>query len=68
MASFNIQIDGRPLASLWPAVMTASRSRRLSAFDAAYLELALRLALPLATIDATLSRAAATAGVPIYTP
>jgi predicted nucleic acid-binding protein len=68
MASFNVRIDDRHPALLWPDVMAGSRSRRLSTFDAAYLELALRLGLPLATIDAKLTRAAAAAGVPIFTP
>ncbi len=40
----------------------------LSVQDAAYLELALRLDLPLATTDLTLTGSAASAGVPIYTP
>jgi predicted nucleic acid-binding protein len=37
-------------------------------YHAAYLELALRLGLPLATTDATLTTAANVVGVPIYTP
>jgi len=35
-------------------------------YDAAYLELALRKGLPLATLDANLAKAATTAGVPIF--
>jgi predicted nucleic acid-binding protein len=37
----------------------------LSAYDAAYLELALRKSLPLATLDAQLDAAARQAGVPV---
>ena len=43
--------------------MNLARRYRLSAYDAAYLELALRTGLPLATLDAGLAKAAATAGV-----
>jgi predicted nucleic acid-binding protein len=39
-------------------VMTLARKHRLSVFDASYLELAQREALPLATLDADLIRAA----------
>jgi predicted nucleic acid-binding protein len=42
-----------------------ARSYRLTAYDAAYLELAIRRALPLATLDDDLRRASATAGVPL---
>jgi predicted nucleic acid-binding protein len=42
---------------------TTSQSRD---YDAAYLELALRTGLPLATLDADLAKAATTAGVPLF--
>jgi predicted nucleic acid-binding protein len=40
-----------------------ARTHHLSAYDAAYLELAIREGLPLATLDDDLRRAAARAGV-----
>ncbi|HRK38874.1 MAG TPA: type II toxin-antitoxin system VapC family toxin [Burkholderiaceae bacterium] len=45
--------------------LNLARRYRLSAYDAAYLELALRTGLPLATLDAGLVKAATTAGVQI---
>lgn len=45
--------------------LNLARRYRLSAYDAAYLELALRTGSPLATLDAGLAKAAATAGVQI---
>jgi predicted nucleic acid-binding protein len=45
------------------AVLRLARTHRLSVYDAAYLELAQREGLPLATLDADLRRAAAEAGV-----
>ena len=38
----------------------------LTTYDAAYLELALRLGVPLATLDQDLARAAREAGVPLF--
>lgn len=48
---------------LGAAVMDLARAYELSAYDAAYLELALRLGLPLATLDVRLRSAAERAGV-----
>ena len=45
------------------AVLRLARAHRLSVYDAAYLELAQREGLPLATLDADLQRAAAGEGV-----
>jgi len=48
-------------------VLDLARRHALSAYDAAYLELAIRLALPLASLDARLARAASTVGL-LYKP
>jgi predicted nucleic acid-binding protein len=42
------------------------RARALSAYDAAYLELALRRGVPLATLDGRLREAAEAEGVPLF--
>jgi len=46
--------------------LNLARRYKLSAYDAAYLELALRSGLPLSTLDADLAKAATSAGVPIF--
>lgn len=46
-------------------LLTLARRRALTAYDAAYLELALRLGLPLASLDEALVRAARAEGVVI---
>ena len=46
------------------AVMTLSRTRGLTVYDAAYLELAARRQLPLATLDRKLRNAAKAEGIP----
>ena len=45
--------------------MQLARRHRLTVYDAAYLELALRKGYPLATLDAALSIAARAEGVPL---
>lgn len=46
--------------------LNLARRYKLSAYDAAYLELALRSGLPLATLDTDLAKAATGAGVPMF--
>jgi predicted nucleic acid-binding protein len=67
-ANFRLLVDGQPPTHGWADVLPTARRYRASVPDAVYLELAARLALPLATTDARLTRAAAAAGVPIFTP
>jgi predicted nucleic acid-binding protein len=58
-----IQVDPAVGYALAADVLDLARDYALSAYDAAYLELALRLGLPLATLDAHLREAAGRAGV-----
>lgn len=46
-------------------ILGLARMHRLTLYDAAYLELALRLSAPLATLDQALARAARAAAVPL---
>ena len=52
----------RPLGS----VHRLARSHRLSAYDAAYLELAIRYGIPIATLDSPLREAARAEGVGVF--
>jgi predicted nucleic acid-binding protein len=49
-------------------VLGLARRRRLSVYDASYLELARREGIPLATLDVALSNAASTEAVPLMAP
>ena len=60
LSKLRIRIDRAPDEG---AVLRLARTRRLSVYDAAYLELAQREGLPLATLDADLRTAAAGEGV-----
>jgi predicted nucleic acid-binding protein len=46
-------------------LIALARKHRLTAYDASYLELAMRRRLPLATLDAALIAAAGAEGVPL---
>jgi predicted nucleic acid-binding protein len=50
----------------WSALAERARRHRLTAYDAAYLDLSLQLGLPLATLDGALRAAAKSAGVMIH--
>jgi predicted nucleic acid-binding protein len=60
LALLPIRIDSETEHQAWGATLRLAERHRLTMYDAAYLELALRRALPLATLNAEL-RAAATA-------
>lgn len=60
LARLRVRIDRLPDEA---AVLRLARIHRLSVYDSAYLELAQREGLPLATLDGDLRRAAASEGV-----
>jgi len=60
-----ISVDQPSTASAWHDTLALARSHRLTSYDAAYLELALRRGLPLASRDQALQAAARAEGVPL---
>jgi predicted nucleic acid-binding protein len=64
-AALPVEIDVEPAARYLPAVVALARRHRLTTYDAAYLELARRRALPLATLDARLAEACRAADVAV---
>lgn len=58
-----VAIEHRPPTWLCQQILPLTRAYRLSAYDAAYLELARREGLPLATLDGDLQTAARAHGV-----
>ncbi len=62
----DIATDPATSAQACSDTLHIARRYRLSSYDAAYLELALRAALPIATLDEDLLRAAGLAGVPRF--
>jgi predicted nucleic acid-binding protein len=66
LGTFPVTVDDETIARAWNDTLNLARAQNLSAYDAAYLELALRRGLPLATLDAKLKTAAGATGVPLY--
>ena len=60
-----IVVDGDTAARAFTRVLDLAREERLTAYDASYLELAMRLGLPLASKDADLCDAAERLGVSV---
>jgi predicted nucleic acid-binding protein len=58
LAQLPIQVDSQTDQQAWSATLRLAERHRLTLYDAAYLELALRRNLPLATLDEDLRRAA----------
>ena len=63
LAAAPILCDPETYTRTWAETLQLARRYGLSAYDASYLELALRLKLPLATLDANLLKAAQKTGV-----
>jgi predicted nucleic acid-binding protein len=66
LGRLSLVIDDETNSRAWSDTLALARGHKLSAYDAAYLELAIRLRLPLATLDAPLKAAAAEIGVSLY--
>ena len=67
LAALPIAIDTDTPFRAFDPMLGLARTYRLTAYDAAYLDLAMRLGLPLATLDGDLEKAATANGVSIYT-
>lgn len=59
----DIEVDAATFAHALSDTLQLARRYKLSAYDASYLELALRSGIPLATLDEDLQKAARKAGV-----
>ena len=58
-----IEVEPVSVSRVWGPVLTLAHQHGLSVYDATYLELALRMRLPLATLDRALATAAQNTGV-----
>jgi len=65
-SKLKLQLDQPADSGRLSAIVTLGRRYMLSGYDAAYLELALRLGLPLATRDKALAQAAEKAGATLF--
>jgi predicted nucleic acid-binding protein len=65
LALMPVAIDPETGIQAWSTTLDLSTRYSLTVYDAAYLELAMRRGLPLATLDRVLRAAAAASGVPL---
>ena len=68
LSRLHITTDDETNARAWGDTIALARGHRLSVYDAAYLELAIRRSLPLATLDEPLKAAAVAVGISLYDP
>lgn len=65
---FEVAMDDAPGDAVRLGTITLSRRWTLSAYDAAYLELSLRLGADLATLDEKLTKGALSEGLTVHSP
>ena len=68
LAQLPFVVDSETEERAWSDTINLARRYKLTVYDAAYLELALREGIPLATLDKKLETAARAVGVVIYQP
>ncbi len=68
LTSLTICIDDAPVMADLPRLHDLAARHQLTSYDAAYLDLAMRTGLPLATLDDALRRAAAAENVKLVEP
>lgn len=68
LESLPITVDDETSSHAFSDTRHLARTYQLSAYDAAYLELAIRRGLPLACLDGKLKAAATAAGVSLFAP
>jgi predicted nucleic acid-binding protein len=65
LASWDVTVDPHTDSRAWNDTLSLADRFRLTLYDAAYVELALRRALPLATLDRDLREAAGSVGLEV---
>lgn len=60
-----VEMDEAAVEEAWNATPLLAQKHKLSSYDAAYLELAIRRGLPLGTLDKELRKAAQQEGIPL---
>ncbi len=66
LSELTVVMDARPVADAVSNILPLGREYAISAYDAAYLDVAIRHAAPLATLDSNLRKAGISAGIEIF--
>jgi predicted nucleic acid-binding protein len=65
LAALPITVEQESPERMLTEILALARKRKLTTYDASYLDLAIRLGLPIATVDAALAKAARKCHVPL---
>lgn len=65
LAKLSIRIERRENSRLWEPILSLALTQRLTGYDAAYLDVAQRTGLPLATLNIDLQKAARALSLPL---
>jgi predicted nucleic acid-binding protein len=68
LSALPIATDGETASRAFQPIVSLARSHGLTTYDAAYLELAQRRGIPLASLDSDLKKRAQAIGVALYSP
>ncbi|MBI4459139.1 MAG: type II toxin-antitoxin system VapC family toxin [Acidobacteria bacterium] len=68
LRELSLTVDPPDVARTFENIRQLARTHNLTAYDAAYLELAIRKGIPLVTLDTDLKRAAVSSAVEIFQP
>lgn len=68
LATIPIEIDSETPGRIFDGIWKLAARHRLTIYDAAYLDLAIRRQLPLASLDDSLARAASSEGIALAIP
>lgn len=68
LGSLAIRVEDMSFDKATGSILALARERKLSTYDASYLELAMRTGMPLATKDRALRRACRKTGVEVFPP
>jgi predicted nucleic acid-binding protein len=66
LSGLPISVEQEPPDRMLKEILSLAREHELSTYDASYLDLAMRLDLPISTLDTSLLKAAGKCEVPIY--
>ena len=66
LKGLNVAEDAQPVADTVNSIFPLAQAYRLSAYDAAYLDVAVRREIPLVTLDGHLQKAALAAGIKTF--
>jgi predicted nucleic acid-binding protein len=63
-----VAVDDQTIGNAWGSITALGRQYAITAYDACYVDLAIRRRLPLATVDNRMTDVASQLGIPLFAP